>query len=79
MNTAWETTVEDVETVLNAHGLDLDADEVHGQLNHDDIEDSALWGDEIEEQTNYAYQEIEHQLITTLGHLPAGTETKFPL
>ena len=79
MNTAWETTVEDVETVLNAHGLtELDADEVHGNLSHDDIEDAALFGDSTEEQTTYAYQEIEHQLITTLGHLPVGTETKFP-
>jgi len=78
MNTAWETTVEDVDTVLRAHNLDLDADEIHDQLDKDDVEDAALFGDTTEQQTNYAYQEIEHQLIVSLGHLPEGTETKFP-
>ena len=77
MNTAWETTVDDVETVLNEHGLDLDADEIHEALNHDDIEDAALFADEMELQTTYAFQEVEHQLIS-MGHLPEGTETKFP-
>lgn len=78
MNTAWETTVEDIETVLNAHNLDLDADDVHGQLDHDDIEDAALYADEMEKQTTHAYQEIEFQLIK-LNYLPEGTATKFPL
>jgi len=75
---AWETTTEDIEHVLDAHNLNIDAEEIFDKLDHYDIEDSALWGDEMDEQSVYALQEIEHQLIQ-LGYLPEGTETKFNL
>ena len=76
MNTAWETTVEDVETVLNAHGLDLDAEEIHEELDKDAVEDAALYADEMEEQSRLALQEIEFQLRQK-GHITTE-ETKFP-
>jgi len=78
MNTTWETTIEDVERVLEAHGLDqLDVVEVHDELDKDAIEDAALYGDEMEEQTYYALQEIEFQLRQQ-GHITTET-TKFPI
>lgn len=76
MSTAWETTAEDIQQVLDAHDLDLSADDIHDDLNHDDIEDAALFADELDDQQRYALQEIEHQLIG-MGHLPEGTSTKF--
>jgi enamine deaminase RidA (YjgF/YER057c/UK114 family) len=77
MNTAFEISVEDVGNVLDAHRIGYDADELHGNLDHDAIEEAALWGDNMEEQTNYAYQEIEKQL-KEIGLLGVSIESKFP-
>lgn len=54
MSTAWETTAEDIQQVLDAHDLDLSADDIHDDLNHDDIEDAALFADELDDQQRYA-------------------------
>lgn len=61
---AWETSVEDVETVLTQMGLDgISAEEVHGWLDHEDIARAALdSGVEMEEQTEGAYDEIKRQI-----------------
>jgi hypothetical protein len=79
MNTAFEVTVDDVENVLNKHKLELelDADTIHGELDHDALEEAALWGDDMDEQTNYACQEIEKQL-KEMGYLGENVETKYP-
>lgn len=77
MNTAFEVTPDDVANVLNAHNIDKDADDIHGQLDHDALEEAALWGDDIDEQTNYACQEIEKQL-KEMGILGHNVETKYP-
>lgn len=61
--TAWETTVEDVENVLKNMGADVSrAAQYHDDLDFDAIVKAALHGNAMEEQTDYAYQEIERQL-----------------
>jgi len=65
MSNAWETTSEDVENALKQVGIIVDEDkseELHEKLDMEAIEEAALWGDEMEEQTDYAYEEIVKQL-----------------
>lgn len=61
---AWETTVEDVENVLQQLGDDsTDAEELHDELDHETIAKAALnSGTEMEEQTEGAYAEIKRQI-----------------
>jgi hypothetical protein len=61
---AWETTVEDVENVLEQLGDDIAlAPELHGELDHEAIARAALdSGIELEEQTEGAYAEIKRQI-----------------
>jgi len=61
---AWETTVEDVETVLGQLGEDIAlVPELHGKLDHEDVAWAALdAGVEMEEQTEGAYAEIKRQI-----------------
>jgi hypothetical protein len=60
---AWETTVEDVETVLKAHqGDPALAGKLLSELDCRLIAKSALHGFGLAIQTLYAYQEIERQL-----------------
>ncbi|MBV7542186.1 hypothetical protein [Acidovorax sp. sic0104] len=69
---AYEPTVEDVENVLrsnslavaNAKGKSFDsmANEIHGDLDFDLVEQAALTGDDLDEQTDYANDEIARQL-----------------
>lgn len=71
-NTAYEATVEDVENVLrsnslavaNTHGMSFEslAEKLHGDLDFGLIEQAALAGDELDEQTGYANDEIARQL-----------------
>jgi hypothetical protein len=79
MSMAWETTVDDINTVLQAHGKyvhQTELDEYLDKVDCDDVEAAALAGDDMDEQTNYAYQSIEEQLMED-GCLPRA-ETKFP-
>ena len=71
-NTAYEATVEDVENVLRSNSLAVGntngksfeamANELHGNLDFDLIEQAALAGDDLDEQTGYANDEIARQL-----------------
>jgi len=75
MNTAFEITIEDIESLLQHEhymdGFHLSTfyslrgekvfDEIFQDLNKEDfdrIEKSALYGDDMDSQTDYAYQEI---------------------
>jgi hypothetical protein len=81
MSLAWETTNEDVATVLRVHNVNLrqnKLEEVSTNLDFDAIEQAALAGDEIDEQTNYAYQEIEDQLIEAKV-LPENVQRKWKI
>lgn len=69
---AYEATEEDVENVLrsnslavaNTNGMSFEsmANELHGKLDFDLIEQAALAGDDLDEQTDYANDEIARQL-----------------
>lgn len=71
-HTAYEVTVEDVENVLRSNSLavantdgksfEAMANEVHCNLDFDLIEQAALAGDDLDEQTDYANDEIACQL-----------------
>lgn len=65
MSNAWQTTDEDIMNVMARHGVELDEEEIEfilSRLDHDAIERAALFGDEIEDQTGYAYDEIDKQI-----------------
>ena len=68
MSMAWETTTEDIEQVLENEGFDgniIDEflDNLHSNIDHERVEEAALYGDEMEEQTDYAYSNIRDQLV----------------
>lgn len=71
-NMAYGVSEEDIENVLNSNTLTehyANTDPINkmaailiGQLDLEKIEDAALYGDSIDEQTDYAYDEIASQL-----------------
>ncbi|KLR57143.1 hypothetical protein [Diaphorobacter sp. J5-51] len=71
-HTAYEATAEDVENVLRSNSLAVAntngksfesmANELHEKLDFDLIEQAALAGDDLDEQTDYANDEIARQL-----------------
>ena len=71
-NTAFEISEEDVSLVLSSNSLavansdgksfDTMATELIHLLNLDEIEGAALYGDTLDEQTNFAHDEITRQL-----------------
>jgi hypothetical protein len=66
MTNAWETTTDDVLTVLDRHGIKVSAErleEIHGELDHDAIEDGVLCFCSMEAQTNSMLDDIENQLM----------------
>lgn len=63
---AWETTPDDVENVLVAHGNDAapaDIIDMLGPYDFGRIEKAALWFFDIEEQTDAAMAELEDILM----------------
>lgn len=73
-STAWETTEDDVLTVLDAHGLDVsDAQltELHESLDHDAIIDGLLHLTDMDDQTDSMLESLEAQLIAS-GAIVAG-------
>jgi len=76
---AWETTLEDVQTVVERHELSLSDDqieEIHEGLDHDAIENGVLCYTDMDEQTDSMLDDIENYMISN-GILPEGTEKKF--
>lgn len=65
MSFAWEVTEEDVAMVLASHGIfdNSVVSEAHGDLDHDEIENTVLCYDEMEDQTAAALESIELQLL----------------
>jgi len=66
MSNAWETTEDDILNAVHQMGKKATSDEVQHIMDNLDqfaIEDAALNGDDIQEQTNYAYEEIKKQII----------------
>ena len=78
---AWETTEDDIAVVLDRHGYSykLGDGRIVQALDLIDAElvaSSALFGREMEEQTVFAYQEIERQLAK-VGYIEPGFVSKF--
>lgn len=66
MSNAWETTTEDVLNVIHDMGRKATSEkveEIMEELDQFSIEDAALNGDSLDEQTRYAYEEIKRQII----------------
>jgi ribosomal protein L12E/L44/L45/RPP1/RPP2 len=64
--TAWETTTDDINIVLNAYGVKVSEaklQEIHGDLDHDDIEAGVMYYDTIEVQTASMLSDIEDHLM----------------
>lgn len=71
-NLAYQATEDDVQNVLSSNSLSVAntngksfesiANEVFGNLDLDLIEQAALYGDYLDEQTDYANDEIARQL-----------------
>lgn len=65
MNNAWETTEDDVLNVIHNMGRKATSEkiqEIMDDLDNFSIEDAALNGDSMDEQTKYAYEEIKRQI-----------------
>lgn len=71
MGTAYAVSADDVGNVLASNprmpgfaqeAIEALAEKCLGQLDLDVIEASALWGDSLDEQTDYANDEIARQL-----------------
>ena len=73
MSNAWEVTNEDVRTALSINGVssatffdedefDEFVDECMGELDFAVIENEALRGNDMDEQTEYALEAIQEQL-----------------
>ena len=68
MSLAWETTAEDVRNALRQMGMPCDqksAENVHRSLDMGAVERAALHGDGMDQQTEYACQEIRRQIKET--------------
>lgn len=65
MSVAWEVTVEDIETVLDAHGSNLDAQDIFDDWDGEflRIEKAVLWYQDFDQQCAAAQDEIEDILI----------------
>lgn len=73
---AFGISTDDVANVLSHAGIDADdsrCEELFDQLDFEEIEAAALSGFEMDEQTEYAYEEIRRQL-TDLGVMAAEAE-----
>lgn len=66
MSLAWEVTTDDVQTVLDAHDIVVDEqqlEEIHDSLDMDDIEHGVLYFTDFEEQVSSMLSDIEDQLM----------------
>ena len=69
MSNAWETTIDDVQNVLRSKGLRLSKASVivlYEDMDHYAIAKMAMYGSDIDQQTDYAYAEIARQLGQSL-------------
>jgi len=66
MSMTWEVTVDDVEIVLERHGIKKtkdEIDEIHDGLDFDKIEDTVLSYTMNDSQISAMFDEIENQLM----------------
>lgn len=73
---AFEVTAEDIFVVLTNAGIDKsyeDCMQLIDMIDEVDVEDAALHGDDLDEQTKYAHEEILRQLAEK-GLISSGAE-----
>lgn len=61
----FEITIDDVLFVVHKMGKKVTGDqanEIFENLDHFKVEEASMFGDELEQQTFYAYEEIERQI-----------------
>ena len=78
MGMAFGISSDDVLLVAHRTGLnvsDEQAQEWFDGLDHDAVEKSALYGQDMDQQIDYALDEIQRQL-EDLGHLPAQQKSR---
>lgn len=66
MSLAWETTVDDLKTVLDRHNVNLDdsiVQSIFDDLDFDQIEQDVLCYNSMDQQIESMYKSIESQLI----------------
>ena len=68
MSLAWEVSSEDIVNVMTDHGVQIELDDprlenIISSLDHNKIEQAALFGDDIDEQTEFANENIKEQLL----------------
>ena len=81
MSAAWETSPDDVLTVLDAHGIEKTEEELEALcdgLDHDAIENGVLYFCNMEAQTDSMLEDIEQQLRDQ-GVIPADAPVKFKM
>lgn len=64
-NMAFAISEDDVAAVMSKHRANVTSDmiqDAYDALNHDRVEKSALYGNDLDSQTELAYQDIEEQL-----------------
>ncbi len=79
MSLAWETTPDDVVTVLQRHKRhvsDEEVNEIAFNLDTARIEKAVLFYTEMDDQVASAYDEIEDQL-RVMGAIPASAKKRF--
>ena len=72
MSLAWETTTDDIQNVLSKMECSVDENKallILGDIDTDAVEKAALYGNDMETQTEYAYEEIKKQLISKSNEL----------
>ncbi len=79
MSLAWETTPDDVVTVLQRHKRyvsDEEVNEITSNLDTERIEKAVLFYTEMDDQVASAYAEIEDQL-RVMGAIPVRAKKQF--
>ncbi len=69
---AWEVTVDDVLIGLERKGFLVtweQADKIHDMIDLVEMEEAALRGDDMDEQTEYAQEEFYNQILDVEGNL----------
>lgn len=61
-NYAFEITQEDIESVIKEKNYPVTYDDLKPYLDVYEIETAAMYGDDMDEQTKYAYEEIDKQI-----------------
>lgn len=77
MDNSWEVTIDDIEVALRC--TEELAEEIHSELDLDQVCESALYGDDTEEQTENAQIEIRRQVRNLIEDGEIDTDEELDL